>query len=693
MRTRMLCLAVLLAVATAAVVTASALAAGADSHRVCQAPRPGRASCMSVRLTPAVAPSGAAEPQTRGQAGPAVTFPHPFSGYLTAQELHEAYALPTETPASSLQTIAVVDAFDDPTAEQDLGVYDEQFGLPSCTAANGCFRKVNEEGNPTPLPRKQGEWASEISIDVQMAHAICQSCRVLLVETRSEKFSDLGAGVNAAVHDGATEISNSYGGPEEPAFAGGFEELDDTYYDHPGLVVTASSGDCGYFEQACPGEPEATDFPADSPYVVGVGGTSLTESKGVWKSKAWNEGGSGCSVLFPAQPWQVALADFSATGCASARSVADVAAVGDPNTGVNVYDSTPEEPGGPTGWGVWGGTSVSSPIVASEFALDGGGHGVAYPAATLYPHLGEGSDLYDVVSGSNGSCSGATACSAGVGYDGPTGVGSPLGLGAFSVAGTPASSSPPAISGVAQLGQTLTATAGEWTGDPISTSSQWERCNAQGSGCSAIAGATGGKYTLAEADVGDTIRVQESASNAAGEGPPAASAMTEPVPSGTFQLSGFTPSSGITGSSVTIEGSGLGAVTAVLFGELAASFEVVSATRIEAVVPDSLGKPVKLSLSGPHGTQTSKAKYTPTLSVVSFKPTGGAPGGKPISIKGLGFNAKSVVSFGGQPASTTFVSAKKLKAVVPVGAQAGPISVTNTTAPAGTVYSASSFTP
>ncbi len=152
---------------------------------------------------------------------------------------------------------------------------------------------------------------------------------------------------------------------------------------------------------------------------------------------AWGEGGSGCSKYFSAAPGRARLAGFSATGCGSGRSVADMSAIGDPETGVDVYDSTPDGEGDPTGWGVWGGTSVSSPIVAGEFALAGGPRGVAYPAATVYAHQGENSALYDVVSGSNGKCAGTTECAGTAGYDGPTGVGSPLGLSAFSIAGAP----------------------------------------------------------------------------------------------------------------------------------------------------------------------------------------------------------------------------------------------------------------
>jgi hypothetical protein len=597
--------ALLAVVALAPATSSTALAAGAayTPRRVCADALPGRAACTAMRLVPA-------------GARPAVTYREPFPGFLTAEALHAAYSLPGETASSTLQTVAVIDAFDDPTAEADLGVYDERFHLPACTTANGCFRKVNQEGQASPLPREEGEWASEASIDVQMAHAICQSCRVLLVEADDESFANLGTAVNAAVNAGATEISNSYAGQEEPAAAGVFTGYNSAYYDHPGVVLTASSGDCGYLNEGCLGKAGAANFPASSPDVVAVGGTTLTDGEGAWESTVWGEGGSGCSQIFAAPPWQSVVADFSATGCGEQRSVADVAAIGDPETGVDVYDSTPEYPGGPTGWGVWGGTSVSSPIVAAEFALAGGAHGVPYPAATLYSHAGEAGALYDVVSGGNGSCAeGDTSCRAAVGFDGPSGVGSPVGLSAFSTPGSPASTSTPTIAGAAEQGQTLTETAGTWTNSPTSLSEQWELCNASGGGCSAIASASGLSYTLTSGDVDSTIRVQETASNASGSGPPAASAQTATV-----------------------------------------------------------------------------AGDTLTLSITSFKPLSGRPG-KSVTIKGTGFNASSTVSFDGVRASVKSVSANKLKVKVPAGAGTGPISVTNTSAPVGTVYSASSFKP
>ncbi|MGH2864534.1 MAG: IPT/TIG domain-containing protein [Solirubrobacteraceae bacterium] len=635
-------------------------------QRLCGAPRPGDAECLGMKLVPASPAAAALPAEPAPQAGEAmagsstaVTYKHPFPGYLTAQSLHAAYSLPTETASSSLQTIALIDAYDDPSAEADLAVYDETFGLPPCTSANGCFRKIDQEGRSSPLPPEEGEWAGEISIDVQMAHAVCQSCRILLVEADNEEFVSLGAALDAAVDAGATEISNSYAGPEEPALAGVFAEYNEDYYDHPGLVITASSGDCGYLNEACRGEQHTANFPADSPDVVAIGGTELAEAGGSWSSTVWDEGGSGCSGVFAAPLWQSNVSDFSATGCASERSVADIAAVADPESGVDVYDSTREGHGSPTGWGVWGGTSVASPIVAAEFALAGGSHGVPYPAATVYSHAGDAAALYDVVSGSNGTCGATdTACHAAVGFDGPSGVGSPVGLGAFAIPGAPASASPPSISGITEVGHTLKESAGSWSGGVTSVGLQWARCNSGGSGCAAIVGATAAKYALTAADAGATIRVQETASNAAGAGAPAASAQTASVGSNLLAVSAFTPASGITGSSVTIEGSDLTGAGEVQFGRLAAKFTVLSSTQIEATVPDgALTAPISVKAGGV--AATSAGDFRPTLSVTSFKPASAKPG-KTVSIAGVGFNKGSTVSFDGQAAELKSVSAMKL---------------------------------
>ena len=661
------------------------------AQRLCGTPRPGTAACLGMRLIAKSltkadlrATAGRQAREAAGGVTPKVTS-KTVPGGLTPASLHAAYGLPSETAASATQTIALVDAYNDPTAEADLAVFDKQFGLPTCTTANGCFRKLNQNGKPTPLPAKQGEWATEISLDVQMAHAICQNCHIMLVESSNETWGSLGAAVNAAVAAGATEVSNSYGGPE----GAGYESLNAPYYVHPGVVVTVASGDCGYFNQSC-GGTAAADFPAASPNVIAVGGTTLTLSGGTWGSTVWSKGGSGCSHIFTAPLWQSTAEAFSATGCGSGRAVADVAAVGDPYTGVDVYDSTPSGSGASTGWGVWGGTSAASPIVAAEFGLADGARAIGYPAATLFSHIGESGALYDVTSGSNGSCAGATVCKASSGYDAPTGVGSPVGLSAFTVAGSPANTSAPTISGTAERGQTLTATSGEWSGSPTSYAYQWELCNSSGATCSAVAGATAATLALPASAVASTVRVVVSASNTTGGGTPMASAQTATIASNIPHLTGVSPASAITGSSVVISGTALSATSQVRFGSLTATFKVLSSTQIEATVPNGAVAGT-VSITTPVKAASSSIKFTPSLSVTGESP-GRAAVGATVTVKGVGFTPSSGVSFKGVAAtSVTYVSPTTLKAVVPAGASTGLIAVTNTAAPVGAVTSAGSF--
>jgi subtilase family serine protease len=322
------------------------------------------------------------------------------SGFFPA-DLQSAYNLPSAT-AGSGQTVAIVDAYDDPTAEADLAVYRSQFGLPACTTANGCFKKVNQTGGTT-YPRKNGGWAQEISLDVDMVSAICPNCHILLVEASSNSFANLGAAVNyAAAH--ANAVSNSYGGSD-------VADSSAPYYNHPGVAITASSGDAGY----------GVEFPASSHYVTAVGGTSLTRAGNTrgWSETAWNGAGSGCSTE------NVALSGAASfgTGC-SGRAEADVSAVANPSTGVAVYDSTAYQ--GLSGWLVFGGTSVSSPIIASVYALAGNEASID----NNYPYA-HSTSLFDVTSGSNGSCPTSQWCNARTGWDGPTGLGTPNGAGAF----------------------------------------------------------------------------------------------------------------------------------------------------------------------------------------------------------------------------------------------------------------------
>ncbi|HXB37567.1 MAG TPA: S53 family peptidase [Acidimicrobiales bacterium] len=296
--------------------------------------------------------------------------------------------------------MAIVDAYDDPNAESDLAVYRATFGLPPCTTDSGCFRKVDENGG-TDLPHGNSGWAAEISLDLDMVSAICSSCHILLVEGTSSGFSDLGTAVDTAVRLGAEAVSNSYGAPEVQ-----MNTAHDSYYDHPGVAVTVASGDRGF----------QVEYPASSPFVTAVGGTSLvraSNSRG-WSETAWTGSGSGCSGYEAKPTWQ------TDAGC-SMRTVADVSAVADPATGIAVYDTYKYR-----GWLVFGGTSVASPIIASVYAL--AGNELSLTAAKLaYTNT---SDLYDVVSGSTAKC-GTYLCTAVPGYDGPTGNGTPDGTNAF----------------------------------------------------------------------------------------------------------------------------------------------------------------------------------------------------------------------------------------------------------------------
>ncbi|GAC1378218.1 MAG: peptidase S8 [Ktedonobacteraceae bacterium] len=319
-------------------------------------------------------------------------------------DLQSAYSLPSST-AGSGQTVGIVDAYDDPNAESDLGVYRSTFGLSACTTANGCFRKVNQSGG-TKYPRANGGWAQEISLDLDMVSAVCPNCHILLVEASSSSLTNLGTAVNEAAKLGATEISNSYGGGESSSDT----SYDASYYNHPGIAITVSSGDSGYGVQ----------YPAASQYVTAVGGTTLNRASNTrgWSETAWSSAGSGCSAYDPKPSWQ------TDAGC-SKRTVADVSADADPNTGVSVYDSYSYQ--GQSGWLVFGGTSVASPIIASVYALAGNAASVTY-GSYPYSHT---SSLNDVTSGSNGSCGGSYLCTAGPGYDGPTGLGTPNGTGGF----------------------------------------------------------------------------------------------------------------------------------------------------------------------------------------------------------------------------------------------------------------------
>jgi subtilase family serine protease len=341
------------------------------------------------------------------------------TGYGPAQ-FHGAYGLPSAVPPThSPQTIAIVDAYDDPSIQNDLNTYDTQYGLGPCNQTNGCFEKLNQSGQQGPYPPSNSGWDLEIALDVETAHEICQNCHIRLVEANSNSNSNLDAAESTAVSLGANEVSNSWGGGE---YAG---ETSDPTFNHPGTVITVSAGDNGYNQFG---------YPAASPYVVAVGGTTLNVSKNAngtysyGSETAWSGSGSGCSSYEQAQPWQTSLTNWFATGCGTNRAVADVSADADPNTGAAVYDSVRYQ--GRAGWFQVGGTSLSAPLIAGVYALAGGIPANSYAAQLTYAKAGS-TTLNDVTSGSTGSCGGGIMCTAGGGYDGPTGLGTPISLGAF----------------------------------------------------------------------------------------------------------------------------------------------------------------------------------------------------------------------------------------------------------------------
>jgi len=392
-RTMKIELAVLTATA-AALCLAPGSASAEPQVPVCPGPAgPDTARCHARVVTDAKgAPQAATAPKGYG--------PVQFRG---------AYGLPSA--AATAQTIAIVDAFDDPKIAGDLNAYSSQFGLPQCNSANPCFQKVNQSGSASgPFPRTDSGWSLEIALDVEVAHAVCPDCKILLVEANSNSLNDLAAAVNTAAKLGANEISNSYGGSEYSS------EVNDAAYNHPGVAVTVASGDNGY---------GSFGFPAASPSVIAVGGTTLTLGAGnaYGSESVWSGAGSGCSLYLTAPAWQSFL-----TACGGKRGTADVAADANPSTGAAVYDTVKYQ--GRSGWFQVGGTSLSSPLIAAVYALAGGLPEGTTAASGLYGHLGESAVLHDVTSGSNGTCS-TIMCKGAAGYDGPTGVGTPNGIGAF----------------------------------------------------------------------------------------------------------------------------------------------------------------------------------------------------------------------------------------------------------------------
>ncbi|GHH84710.1 hypothetical protein GCM10018793_49920 [Streptomyces sulfonofaciens] len=372
---------------------ASAQDAPLHLEPVCGTPGKNRAMCYALRATGQPTLTGLMKSAAPAGFGP--------------QDIQSAYNLPAD--GGEGRTIAIVDAYDNPDAEADLAVYRQQYGLPPCTTANGCFRKVDQRGGVS-YPRSSDTWAGEISLDTDMVSAAAPAAHILLVETDNDDLRNLAAGVDEAVALGAKYVSNSYGRMGDLG-----TDLADygASYDHQGVAVVAASGDYGY----------GVSFPSTLPYVTAVGGTALTADPGTargWSETVWTRDayapGSGCAQ-------NQAKPDFQHDAGCSGRSVADVSAVADNLAVYSTFGS------GGTGWQRYGGTSASTPLITSLYALAGTPRPGTRP--NTYPYAAGGAGINDVTTGSNGTCATAYLCNAGVGYDGPTGLGTPAGLAAF----------------------------------------------------------------------------------------------------------------------------------------------------------------------------------------------------------------------------------------------------------------------
>jgi subtilase family serine protease len=319
----------------------------------------------------------------------------PTSG-LTPAQLRSAYGLSAIASAAAANgpLIAIVDAFDSPSAESDLGTYRAQFGLPACTRGNGCFTKVMVGGKKGSDggDAKKGDavtrttWSDEIALDLAMASAACPTCRLMLVESSGQDLDSLANAVNVAATYNPAAISNSWGVVEGGANTANIDPGAQSAFLHPGIAITASAGDMGVVQ-----------FPASSPYVTSVGGTTLTQDatnpRG-WSEKAWAPTGSGCSVMYAVPAWQT-----SSAGCTN-RAVADVSVIADYNPGVAVYVTTEG------GWVVLGGTSAGAPFVAGLYAAAGDYGAATTGAPKLYANS---ASLNPVAGAAQGSPNGLAA--------------------------------------------------------------------------------------------------------------------------------------------------------------------------------------------------------------------------------------------------------------------------------------------
>ena len=327
-----------------------------------------------------------------------------IQGYYPS-DIRVAYDLPS---TGGTDSIAIVDAYDLPTNLHDFNVFSSQFGLPqetssSATASgNAVLQVVYASGSKPP---SRPDYGGEIALDIEWAHAIAPNAKIYLIECASNDVSDLQVGIQKAAQlTNVREVSMSFGASEY----GGETSIDSTFT-AANVVYFAAAGDTS----------NELDYPAASPNVIGVGGTTLNVVNGTFVSEsAWNEGGGGPSAVEPVPAYQSAIPLIVANGH---RGTPDLAADGDPNTGVAVYDSTPIPNGDGTtsvGWQVVGGTSLSCPICAAITNLRGNFATSSYAELVRQYGLAGTNRFRDIVAGASG------AYDATVGYDFITGLGS-----------------------------------------------------------------------------------------------------------------------------------------------------------------------------------------------------------------------------------------------------------------------------
>jgi len=299
-------------------------------------------------------------------------------------------------------TIAIIDAYDSPRIQSDLNTFSTQYGLPQCTMANSCFEKHIMASR---ISSNSG-WELEASLDVEWAHAIAPGAKILLIEARSSSATDMLSAVNyARSRSDVVAVSMSWGGSEFSTEVSYDSDFTSPY----GAAFFAAAGDSG----------TGVEWPAVSPNVIGVGGTTLHLSSinTLISETAWSGTGGGVSA-FESQPsYQTA---YGITASGGKRAVPDVSYDADPNSGVAVYDSNSYER--QSGWFQVGGTSEGAPQWAAIEAL---GKSVKSPQLYADAKLSTTSAFFrDITSGSNGSC--GLVCNAGTGYDTVTGLGSPV---------------------------------------------------------------------------------------------------------------------------------------------------------------------------------------------------------------------------------------------------------------------------